>query len=426
MDKFTKTSSLIALLLAMHESQALASAFMVRENSSESIATAYAGNASRADDVATVFNNPAGMSWLAPGTNLEAGGAIVLPDMHFKGDATSGTTVLPGVNDRDIGQVALIPHLYGAFNLNDRISLGLALTTPFGSTVDYGHTWPGRYVNVKTAALALDVNPNISYKLADWISIGGGFSYQYLRLELISDVAQSLIFGPTVPDSEFKLNAANWAWGYNLGVLAEPVEGMRLGLTYRSGVSHHIHGSLRFSANTSPFLGLATAPASSDIDLPASITASITQQISPNFSLSSDVQFTQWHVFKQLAVVAPPNPTFTFQESYRDTWMVSVGGEYQLDDTWKLRAGLGYDESPVVDAFRDTGVPDGDRYMVAFGPGIKLSDTASLDAAFTHYFGALASMDTSVNSVDPISGVVLHGRYNNSLNYISVTYRITL
>src|ERR1700744_3189557 len=99
MDKLKKTSSLIALLLAMHESQALASAFMVRENSSESIATAYAGNASRADDVATVFNNPAGMSWLAPGVNLEAGGAVVLPDLHFKGNATSGTTVLPGVND---------------------------------------------------------------------------------------------------------------------------------------------------------------------------------------------------------------------------------------------------------------------------------------------------------------------------------------
>ena len=243
---------------------------------------------------------------------------------------------------------------------------------------------------------------------------------------MISDVAQSLIFGPTVPDSEFKLNAANWAWGYNLGVLAEPMEGMRLGLTYRSEVSHHLHGSLRFSANTSPFLGLTTAPANSDIDLPASISASITQQISPNLSLSSDVQFTQWHVFKQLAVVAPPNPTFTFLESYRDTWMASVGGEYQLDDAWKLRAGVGYDESPVVDAFRDTGVPDGDRYMVAFGPGIKLSGTESLDAAFTHYFGDLATMDTSVNAVDPISGVVLHGRYNNSLNYVSVTYRVTL
>jgi long-chain fatty acid transport protein len=426
MQKLMKTLPLIGILLAVSESQAAASAFMVRENSSESIATAYAGNASRSDDAATVFNNPAGMSWLAPGTQLEGGAAIVLPDMHFQGNATIGAAALPGTNDRDIGQVALIPHFYGVYDLNDRTTLGLALTVPFGSTVDYGTAWPGRYVNVKTAAISLDFNPNIAYKLTDWLSVGGGFSYQYLRLELASDVAQSLIFGPTVSDSEFVLNAANWALGYNLGFVAEPMDGTRLGLTYRSGVSHHLHGSLRFSANTSPLLGLTTQPAKSDIDLPGSVTASITQQISPNLSLSSDVQFTQWHVFKQVSVDSPPNPNFTFQENYRDSWMASVGGEYQLNDTWNLRAGAGFDESPVIDAFRDTGVPDGDRYMIGFGPGIKLSDTTSLDAAYTHYFGGLASMNTSVNAVDPISGVVLHGRYNNSLNYLSMTYRATL
>jgi long-chain fatty acid transport protein len=410
MEKLTKTLSMVGVLLAASQSQAAASAFMVRENSSESIATAYAGNASRADDAATVFNNPAGMSFLTPGTQIEGGAAVVLPDMHFQGNATIGAATLPGTNDRDIGQVALIPHFYGVYDLNDRTTLGLALTVPFGSTVDYGHAWPGRYVNVKTAAISLDFNPNIAYKLTDWLSVGGGFSYQWLRLELASDVAQSLIFGPSVADSEFVLNAANWAFGYNFGFIAEPMPGTRLGL----------------SANESPLLGLSTAPAKSDIDLPGSITASITQQITPNLSLSSDVQFTQWNVFKQVSVDAPPNPNFIFPEKYRDSWMASVGGEYQLNDTWNLRAGAGFDESPVIDAFRDTGVPDGDRYMIGFGPGIKLSNSSNLDLAYTHYFGGLASMNTSVNAIDPISGVVLHGRYNNSLNYISMTYRVTL
>ena len=69
---------LIGALSVAGNSQAVAAGFAVRENSAESVATVFAGNASRADDVSTVFNNPAGMSDLQ-GTQLEVGGALVLP-----------------------------------------------------------------------------------------------------------------------------------------------------------------------------------------------------------------------------------------------------------------------------------------------------------------------------------------------------------
>ena len=54
----------------------------------------FAGNASRADDVSTVFNNPAGMSELQ-GTQLEVGGALVLPEIGFSGDLTAGRLRFP-------------------------------------------------------------------------------------------------------------------------------------------------------------------------------------------------------------------------------------------------------------------------------------------------------------------------------------------
>jgi long-chain fatty acid transport protein len=425
MRQVAKILPLVSALCLLAGGRAAASGFMVRENSAESIATVFAGNASRADDVSTVFNNPAGMSLLA-GTQVEAGAAVVLPDMHFKGNATIRGNPIPGDNSQEIGQVALIPHFYGVFDLDDRTKLGLAITVPFGNTVDYGNVWSGRYVNIKTAALAFDFNPNISYRITDRVSIAGGISAQYLKLTLSSGIAQFLILGPTAPDGKFELTGSNWNLGYNLGILAEPMDGTRLGLTYRSGISHNLNGTLRFSPQTSPLLGLKTAGAHAPLRLPASITGSVTQQVSDDLSLSSDIQFTQWHVFQKVAVVAPPDPTFTFQENYRDSWMLSIGGVYRMNDTWKLRAGVGYDQSPVVDAFRDTGVPDKNRYMVGIGPAIQLSDTTFLDAGYAYYFGASASMDRSVNAVDPITGVVLHGHYNNALNFLSVTFRAVL
>jgi long-chain fatty acid transport protein len=413
--------------LLLHMADADASGFMVRENSAESVATVYAGNASRADDPATVFNNPAGMSFLQ-GTQTEIGGAVVFPSMHFSGDATFAGHPIPGSNDRNVGQVALIPHIYAVLPLSDRFSVGLAITVPFGNTVDYSENWSGRYVNIKTAALAADINPNIAYKITDRLSIAAGFSAQHLRLQLSSGIAQFLIFmDPSVPDGGYLLDASDWAWGYNFGILAVPADGTRIGLTYRSSIDHTISGDLHLTANTSPLLGLTPAPAKAPITVPASITGSITQQVTDKLSLSSDVQFTQWNVFNQVTVISPPNPSFTFTEHYRNSWMVSAGGVYQLDPVWGLRGGVGYDESPVTDMYRDTGVPDKDRIMVGVGVGIQLSDSASVDLGYAHYFAvAPASMNASINAVDPITGVVLHGSYHNSLDYLALSLRARL
>jgi hypothetical protein len=35
-------------------------------------------------------------------------------------------------------------------------------------------------------------------------------------------------------------------------------------------------------------------------------------------------------------------------------------------------------------------------------------------------------MNSSINNTDPITGVVLQGRYNNALDYLALTYRIGL
>ena len=60
--------------------------------------------------------------------------------------------------------------------------------------------------------------------------------------------------------------------------------------------------------------------------------------------------------------------------------MVSVGGIYHFDAAWTFRGGVGFDQTPVVDAFRDTGVPDKDRYMVGIGFGYQFTPMMGIDA----------------------------------------------
>lgn len=422
---------MLAGAAAVSASSAYASGFMIRENSAAGLATAFAGNASRADEAATVFNNPAGMSFL-PGTHTEIGGVAVFPSIHFTGDATLGAHdsgfPISGDNSRNGGQFALVPHAYASFDINPRWSAGIALTVPFGNTIDYSEAWSGRYVNIKTAALTADINPNVSFKITDKFAIAGGVSLQYLKLDLSSRIPQFLIFSnPTMPDGGYLLRIHSWDWGYNFGILGEPWEGGRVGLTYRSAVDHSAEGTLDFNSDTSPFLGLTSGSANANLSMPASTTGSITQQFGA-FSVSADVQFTQWHTFNQVAVTSPGNPTFIFNESYRDSWMVSIGGVWRYNDKWTFRGGVGYDESPVVDGFRDTGVPDKDRYMVGIGLGYQWAPGFAIDVGYAHYFAAgHATMNESVNAIEPITGAIfLNGKYNNHLDYLGISLRTTL
>jgi long-chain fatty acid transport protein len=419
------TTALLCAAQLFGSDRASAAGFMVRENSAEGLATAEAGNGSRADEPSTVFNNPAGMTRLS-GTQLQVGSAVVFPSISFNGGASVFGTPIPGDNGGNSGQITGIPHLYAVFDLTDRLKGGIGISVPFGNTVNYTPNWAGRYVGIKTAALSADVNPSLAYRLTDSISIGGGVSAQYFKLEASSAIAQFLILAPTVPDATFLFKADDWAFGYNFGVLADAGGGTRFGLTYRSKVDHRIKGTLNFTG-ASPLLGLVNGAASADVSLPATIGASVTHDYDSAWSVSADVQFNQWSTFKQV-VINSANAPFTNVEDYKDSWMISLGTVYRASDAMTWRAGIGWDQSPVTDHFRTVGVPDTDRYMVGVGAGYQFNPMASVDAAYSHYFAAEhGSMNTSVNNTDIVThAVMLSGKYSNMLDYVALSFRFKL
>src|SRR5579871_2371412 len=313
-------------------SEAMASGFLVREHSAEGLATAYGGDGSRADEAATVFNNPAGMMHLSD-DEVELGSAVIFPSIHFSGSATiAGVSPLPGNNGGNGGRIQSIPHLYGVWTVNNRLKVGVAVTVPFGLVTDYGTSWIGRYLAMKTLALSADINPNIAYRLNNWLSIAGGVSAQYLKMESSVAVPQFLILGaPAAPDATFYFKGDDWAWGYNFGLLAEVDPSTRFGLTYRSEVDHKPAGTEAFQ-NANPVLGLTNSAAiAHGVNLPASIGASATHDYNSNWSLSTDVQFTQWSSLKTVLITSSNIPV-DFEERFKDSWMVAVGTTYRVSD----------------------------------------------------------------------------------------------
>ena len=398
---------------------AVAGGFMVRENSAIGVGMVYAGNGSRADAASTAFNNPAGMTRLA-NDEVELGSTVILPSLEFDGSATAVGSPLAGNNGGNAGRTAVIPNLYWVFGLNDRLKAGIAVTAPFGNGIEYDTNWYGRYLGLKIDALSADINPNIAFRVSDSLSIAGGVSAQYLKLDYLSAIPQFVIFGTGAPDATYRFNADSWAFGFNLGALLELEGGTRIGLTYRSGTDYRIAGELDFMG-ASPLLGLISGPAGADVHLPATIGLSLTRDRGSALSLSMDVQFTQWSVFKRVAIESQ-NQTFTFEQRFRDSWLVSIGGAYRLNETLTLRAGLGWDQTPVTDRYRAVTLPDEDRYLVGFGFGYRLTDWLVLDGGYQHSFAAdHPDMSNSLNNTDSVAqSVVLSGEYDVDVDVLAL------
>jgi long-chain fatty acid transport protein len=399
-------------------SDAIASGFAIRENCAETLGTVFAGAGSLADEPCTVFNNPAGMTRLS-GNQIEVGATAMFPTINFHGTDTAG-----GNTGNNGGRTAFIPNLYGVTDITPDLKLGLAVTAPFGLPIKYNSAWAGRYLAIQAQALTVDVNPNIAYKINNWLSVAAGVSMQYLTFTLSNAVNQS---AAGAGDALARFKGDNWGVGYNFGVLLEPIDGTRVGLTYRSKIDHKLTGNQNFLHVDPAFASaLVSSGARVDISLPASWGVSVTHTLTPALDLVWDAQYTQWSSFKGVGIDAAVRSFFN--ESYRDSWFTALGLIYHLNDAWTLRGGAGWDQSPVQNRYRDVAVPDQDRYMLGFGVGYKITPSMSIDAAYAHYFASPASMNDSINNTAPVPGTLLttqlQGTYQLSIDAISLGFQI--
>ena len=63
------------------------------------------------------------------------------------------------------------------------------------------------------------------------------------------------------------------------------------------------------------------------------------------------------------------------------------------------RAGVGYDQTPTVDAHRDVRLPDGNRVALSLGGHYQVTPALGIDAGYTYLW---APSDPKINNTDQI------------------------
>jgi long-chain fatty acid transport protein len=408
--------------------EGLGSGFQLRENSASALGNAFAGAAASAEDPSIIANNPAGMTELS-GNQVSGDISIVVPSGIFSGMGLTATRQpISGGNGGDAGSAQPVPAAYGFYDASPDLKLGLAITAPFGLTTQYDIGWVGRYQAIKSDIETININPNIAYRVLEWLSIGGGPAIQHAHTEFTNAInATTLVHlaspllpaGLTLPDGSARVTGNSLSVGYTLGLLAEVSPGTRFGASYRSQISHRVEGSATFNVPaplaTSPVF--QNTPARADLKTPDVVSLAGSREVSPQVTLLAEVQWTNWSVVKNLRIERPDGSALTDQpEQWHGTWFGSVGATYRPDPSWVIRGGLAFDPTPVRNQFRTARLPDSDRYWLSLGLGYRWTSDLRFDAAYAHIF----AVNPSINEMSQTSDLLV-GRYSNHIDIVSLS-----
>ncbi len=438
-------------------SAAEAGGFAVREQSASSQGASFAGSAA-GQDLSSMYWNPAAVT-AKDGMNSESHYSLILPSSKLT--ATGGTLLNSGdARSTEIGKDALVAASYFNYQMG-AIYLGMSTNAPFGLvTKPEDRNWDGAVLARTSKVFNLVATPTVGYKVSQAIAIAAGLQIGYMDAKFKFGPNATVthpVFGPIITNTNnVGFKGDDYAFGFTLGALFSPAPGTRIGVGFRSKMEYNLQG--RFFDNVCPqpvVLGGLVSPgcvngnflASATLTTPEIVTISLLQELSERMRVMATFEWTNWSRFKQIDIVPGASGVFGFPAlagvlggapggglgatvagqpwaslvaNWDDGWYVSVGGEYDMSPQLTVRAGVGYEESPIQKATqRLTGVPDSDRIWVSAGATYRMNEKMSFDLAYTHIFIDDSTFDRE-SIANPLSTLI--GTVDSKVDILSVSF----
>ncbi|MFO1318797.1 MAG: outer membrane protein transport protein [Burkholderiales bacterium] len=412
-------AALATLSLGFAVGSAHAAGFFLPYQGAAAIGNSLAGSAALGEDASTVFFNPAGMSRIES-AQIAIAGHYVQPDFNFTNGGSSGTVGLlaTGGNGGDFAPGVGIPNLYAVMPAGPW-RFGLGVSAPWGSKTDYDPTWVGRFQAGLTDLKTINVNPSVSYRLGNQLSVGLGLNYMQLEAEI---QRAQLLPGPSVGTARFE--GKDHGYGYNVGVLWEPSLATRVGVSYRSKVDMMLEGQQTVLTSGGAVVTSQSFDINAAITMPAIAQVSAVHAINDRVSLLGDLSYYQWSAIQSLDVRNRSTGALSTSLAlkYRDTKRISAGLNYRLNDAWMLRGGVAWDQAPVGSAEdRTANQPDADRTWISVGARWDIARNHRLDLAYAHVFFAGNPINHTV-ATSTTTTMTLRGSYDNSADILSLQY----
>lgn len=279
-------------------------------------------------------------------------------------------------NPHNPARTGLLPSGSIAVPLNDRIAVGLALSSPFSLTTDYHSDSWTRYIADRTRLVTIDVQPSVGIMLTDMIRVGGALNIEYSNATLQKELPN---LSAALPDGIQALKGDGVDFGWSAGAQFVTPR-FTAGLSYKSSIKHTYHGTLEIAGLLGPLAGSnGTIHTTANFTTPWQAIAAVRFKATDALTLNLQAVRFGWNKFDRIRLSIPAGAFVP--EEYRNTWMVAGGADWTISPDWTVRGGVYRDQTPTQDGRRDPNVPDANRTAVTAGASHRLSNAVTIDAA---------------------------------------------
>lgn len=392
-----KTLLLAGGTLLISASAASASGFQVNLGGQKNIGMGGVGVGLSLDQAA-MFYNPGALAMVREnGVQVGFNAAI----------ARSSFRSADGGDQRQLNNQLVTPfNFYAGFGPKDaKYKFGVAVYTPYGSTLKYADGWEGRYALTEITLQSVYVQPTASYAITPTLSVGAGLMIlAYGSVNLQKDLPLPTGPGHITLDGKTKTQ-----FGYNAGIFFKPSDKLSVGVSYRSKIDATVSsGSVSYSGL--PATGSASAALinrnftatnfTATLPLPAVASIGIGIMPTDKLTIGLDASLTFWSAYRTLDFgfsgnngnagtttdantgLVGGNSFSTSKRFYQDALAFRVGGQYKVDDKLAVRLGASYDLSAVKDGYVGPETPDADRVIGTAGLSYQATEHFGVDASF--------------------------------------------
>lgn len=394
-------------------------------------------------DLLALWYNPAALTRLPDGmATLDVAAVsqqVTFDRKDYPGEGKDGTDL---VNEpiENGAPAYIIPHLAVSHSLGlPNTMFALGFYPPYAPDLSYPQDGPQRYTLTDTQVIQTFAGLSVAHEFANWVSVGGGLSWNYLYVEqelAISLWTQTETENPDY-DVFFALDAQDkFAVGYNLGVLVEPPKGRwAVGASMVAPTQFHATGSMSadFSQNAYYDLGVIKSKTTNDDEVHLDVTMPLILKagalVRPTDKLEVELAavWEGWSVIDEIVVtdvnlhvdtaLSDEGTNITddvvLPAGYQDALSLRLGTEWDAHKRVTLRAGGMMEGSAIPAETMGVGLIDGKKWGYGLGGTFKAHKRIDVDLGWFQSFLPQQTIEGSEVKqivVNPLTGEFVDGR----------------
>lgn len=387
-------TAIFTLLILAGISQVKAEGYQVNLQSTKQAGMGHVG-ASMKLGAESMHFNPAGMAFMQDRVDLSGGVSAIF---------SKATYEYNGVKSKTDNSPGTPVYVYAGFKINKYLAAGLSVTNPYGSTLNWGKNWVGAHLIQDISLKAFVLQPTLSYRITDRISVGAGLMVAFGSVELSRALLPAGTLGgnlkDVIPVSATLNGKSDIRLGYNVGVMVDVTSKLTLGASFRSKVDLKVKegtASLDYASEAiKQAIGSLVPPLDkgtfkAEMPLPANLNIGASYRINDRLLLAAEIQTVFWKAYDELnirfteEVLGGYNIKAT--KNYHNTVIARIGGQYELTSRSDIRGGIYYDQSPIDKELYNPETPGMDKIGISVGYSFRPIKNLSVDLAFLYIQG---------------------------------------